>query len=148
MTSAAAKASEDFADREGLVQVASDSIEGLIDEYFDILPLEKTLIDDTVRVIIPSVRPTRRRPVVPTIEPSKEQQRDNYVKRLCDTLNGWAKNGPFIVQGRATVSAKPGTGTAILQKTRSGQIASALYSAPRRRLRQRIVTKGERTDGR
>jgi N-6 DNA Methylase len=124
VTSAAATARDDFADRAGLVQVASDSIEGLIDEYFDVLPLEKTLIDDTLRVIIPSVRPTRRRPVVPTIDPSKEQQRDNYIKRLCDTLNGWAKNGPFIVQGRATVSAKLGIGAVVLQKTRSGQIAS------------------------
>jgi hypothetical protein len=74
VASAAVKAGGDFADREGVVQVASDSTETLINEYFDILPLEKTLIDDTVRVIIPSVRPTRRRPVVPTIDPSKEQQ--------------------------------------------------------------------------
>lgn len=122
VTSAAAKAAEAFVDREALVRTVSDSIEGLVDEYFDILPLEKALIDDTVRVTIPSVRPTRTRPLVPTIEPSKEQQRDDYTKRLCDTLNEWAKN-PFVVQGRATASAKLGIGVAVLQKTRSGEVA-------------------------
>jgi hypothetical protein len=123
MTSTAAAAREHFVDREGLVRAASDSIETLIDEYFDILPMEKTLIEDTVRVIIPSVRPTRKRLVVPTIVPSNEKQRDDYTKRLCDTLNGWAKSGPFIVKGRATASVKLGIGVAILQKTRSGEAA-------------------------
>jgi N-6 DNA Methylase len=125
VTSTAAKASEDFSNREELVRVANESIEPLIDEYFDILPLEKILIDDTVRVIIPSVRPTRGRVYVPAIEPSKKKQRDDYTERLCDTLNGWAKSGPFIVQGRATASEKIGIGVAVLQKTRSGEVASA-----------------------
>ncbi len=123
VTSTAAKTSEDFADRKDLVWAATDPIETLIDEYFDILPVEKALIDDTVRVIIPSVRPTRNRPVVPTIEPSKEKQQDDYMKRLCDTLNSWAKNGPFIVQGRTLVSAKLGIGVAILQKTLAREAA-------------------------
>lgn len=115
---ASSKASEEFADREGLVQDASKFIDALIDEYFDILPLERALIDDTVRIIIPSARPTRKRQVVPTIQPSKEKQREDYTKRLCDTLNGWAKSGPFIVQGRATASEKLGIGVAVLQKVR------------------------------
>lgn len=124
VTSAAGKASDDFADREGLVKAASDAIETLIDEYFDILPMEKALINDTVRVIIPSVRPTRKRQVVPTIIPSNERQRDDYTKWLCDTLNGWAKNGTFIVQGRAIASGKLGIGVTVLRKTRAGTVAA------------------------
>src|SRR6202007_383407 len=81
VTSAATKASADFADREDIVRVASGSIETLIDEYFDILPLEKTLIDHSVQVIIPSVRPSRANPVIPTIKPSTDKQLDQYVKR-------------------------------------------------------------------
>lgn len=123
VTSAAAKGTEAFVDREALVRTATDSIERLIDEYFDILTLEKALIDDTMRIIIPSVRPTRTRPLVPTISPSKEQQRDDYTKRLCDTLNGWAKNGPFVVHGRSAASAKLGIGVAVLQKTLTGKLA-------------------------
>jgi type I restriction-modification system DNA methylase subunit len=126
VTAAAAKSTEHFADRADLVRGATDAIEPLIDEYFDILPLEKLLIDDTVRVIIPSVRPTRKRLVVPTIEPSTEKQRDDYTKRLCDTLNEWAKSAPFVVRGCTTTSAKLGIGVAILQKTPVGQAAGEL----------------------
>ncbi|MEK7406083.1 MAG: N-6 DNA methylase [Acidobacteriota bacterium] len=124
LTSAAARAGEDPLDRENLVRRVSESIEPRVEEYFDILPLEKMLIDDTVRVIIPSVRPTRKRRVVPTIEPSTEKQRDDYRKRLCDTLNGWAKSGPFIVQGWTAASAELGIGVAVLQKTRAGGVVA------------------------
>ena len=123
VTLAAAKSAEGFADRAHLVQDATESIERLIEEYFDILPLEKVLIDDTLRVIVPSVRPTRKRLDVPTVKPSKQGQRDDYTKRLCGTLNEWAKNGPFVVQGRATASEKLGIGVAILQKTLAGEVA-------------------------
>ena len=123
VTSAAANATEELVDREDLARVASDSIETLINEYFDILPLEKAVINDTIGVIIPSVRPTRKRPVVPTIDPSNEAQGDDYVDRLCETLNGWAKSGPFIVRGNADASAKLGIGVAVLQKVRIGGVA-------------------------
>ena len=125
VTSAMETATEPFVDREGVVRAVRGSTEALIDEYFDILPTEKVVIDDAVRVIIPSVRPTRRRPIVPTIDPSNEElQRDDYVNRLCETLNGWAKSGPFIVQGRADASARLGIGVAVLQKIRIGGVAS------------------------
>ena len=127
---ASAKASEDFCSkREELVRVAHESIEPLIDEYFDIIPLENILIDDTLQVIIPSVRPTRRRAYVPTIEPSKKKQWDIYTKRLCDTLNEWGKSGPFIVQGRATASEQLGIGVAVLQKIRASEVACAKPAA-------------------
>jgi len=47
MTSTAEEATGEFANRKALVQTASDSIEILIKEYFDILSIEKILIDDT-----------------------------------------------------------------------------------------------------
>ncbi len=124
VASVAVKAAEDFVDRENIVQVAGGSVEALIDEYFDILPLEKTLINDTLRVIIPSVRPTRANPIIPTIKPSTEAQQNQYVKRLCDTLNGWAKSGPFAVKGHAMVSSTLGIGVTVLQKVHSGEAAS------------------------
>ena len=90
------------------MRAATESIETLIEEYFDILPPENTLIDDTVRIIIPSVRPSRANPSIPTITPSTTQQQERYVRRLCDTINGWAKNGPVSVQGRAASSTNLG----------------------------------------
>ena len=125
VTSAAAHAAEAWVDRESLVRTTSDSIEVLIDEYFDILPAERAVINDTVRVIIPSARPTRKRRVVPTIEPSKRKQRDDYVNRLCETLNGWAQGGTYIVQGHAGASGKLGIGVAVLQKAHIAGAASA-----------------------
>jgi len=119
VTSTAERANKYLVDRESLVNRASECIEALIEEYFDILPLEKILIADTTGVIIPSVRPTRRRRVVPTIRPSTEKQRDDYTKRVCDVLNGWAKGGPFIVEGRSTVSPEIGIGVAVLEKNRA-----------------------------
>jgi len=124
VTSAAKEASRPLVDRGDIVQRATDSIESLIEEYFDVLPIEKTLINDTIRVIIPSVRPTRARRVIPTIQPSTEAQQNQYMKRLCDTLNGWSRGGPFVVQGHAAVSARLGVGVAVLQKTRVGTTAS------------------------
>jgi hypothetical protein len=125
VTSAAEQAAAPFVDRIGLVRVASESCEKLIDEYFDILAVENALIEDTVHVTIPSVRPTRARPLVPTIHPS-QQQRDSYMKRLCETLNTWARKGPFVIQGQSGASAQLGIGVAVLEKTRNDQAPSEL----------------------
>lgn len=124
VTSAARRVTEPLVDRNDTVQTASAAAEILINEYFDILPFEKTLIDDTVRVIIPSVRPSRANPTIPTIMPSTQRQQDQYVLRLCGTLNGWAKNGQLTVQGYATSSATLGIGVAVLRKQQKGEPAS------------------------
>ena len=124
VTAAAKEASGVLADRQDIMHVASGSIEILIHEYLDILPLEKTLVDDTVRIIIPSVRPSRANPIIPTIKPSTQKDQDLYVRRLCDTLNGWAKTGPVTVQGRAAGSSTLGIGVAILNRNRPGEVSS------------------------
>ena len=110
-------------DRDQLVRTASETIEPLLEEYFDILPTEKLLLQDTVRVVIPSVRPTRKRVTVPTIAQSTRDQRIAYKRRLCDTLNGWANGGSFLVQGRVLASGNIGFGLTILEKTPRGSFA-------------------------
>ena len=125
VTSASNAAADPFTDREGLVRDTGRSIEPLIDEYFDVIEAEKVLVEDTVRVIIPSVRPTRKRNEVPTIDPSREQQRQDYTQRLCDTLNSWAKGSRFTVRGRSMASANLGVGLAILHKTQDGPNSAA-----------------------
>jgi hypothetical protein len=124
VTSAAAKADDDFTNRKGIVQSADAAARNLVDEYFDVLPTEKVLVDDTIRVIVPSTRPSRNRQHVPTITPSKADQRNDYIRRLCDTLNGWAKGSAFVVQGSATASMNIGLGLVVLQKTRRGELTS------------------------
>jgi type I restriction-modification system DNA methylase subunit len=120
---ASKEAGHEFVDRRQIVRGAEHTIEPLINEYFDVAELEQKLVDDTVDVIIPSVRPTRQRRTIPTIEPSKPKHREAYVKRLCDTLNNWGKNSSFIVQGRPAGSMKLGVGITVLQKTSRGENA-------------------------
>lgn len=119
---AAAQADADFVDRAGIVRVASTKIEPLIEEYFDILPAEKALIEDTIRVTIDSTRPTRARPLVPTLIPATRTQQEAYRDRVCEMLNGWAKSGPFAVRGYVQGAALLGVGIAVLEKVERARV--------------------------
>lgn len=129
VTASAASASADFVDREGIVRQATAAIEPLIEEYFDVLPLEKLLIDDTVNVIIDSARPTRARPLVPTLKPSTKKQREAYCARLCCVLNGLAKGGLNRVRGRTDGSDDLGVGLTILEKVEDEVTRPAMPAA-------------------
>jgi hypothetical protein len=123
---AARQADSDLVDRSGIVRAASAKIEPLVEEYFDILPLEKLLIEDTVNIIIKSTRPTRARPLVPTLKPASPAQQQAYLARLCEMLNGWAKSGPFAVRGQVKGSESLGVGIAILEKVERARAAEAM----------------------
>ncbi|MGA7500261.1 MAG: N-6 DNA methylase [Isosphaeraceae bacterium] len=125
VTSAAGRARGDFVDRAGIVREASSAVEPLIQEYFDILPLEELLIDDTIKVTIPSIQPTRQRMPVPTVQPSSKAQRLAYRDRVCEMLNGWAKGGDYIVWGTQSASEGLGIGMVVLEKVRRSEPVSA-----------------------
>ncbi len=108
-------------DREGIIVQAQAEAEKLVEEYFDIDSVEKMLIEDTNKLIIPSVRPTRKRVNVPTIQPSSTKQREAYTQLLCDTLNSWAKGGEYQVSGRASANPFAGVGLVVLEKLRRGE---------------------------
>ena len=76
--------------------------EKLVEEYFDVDDIERMLIADTDTIIIPSVRPTRAHPDVPTIRPTNDEHRAMYIRLLCDTLNDWA-NTAYQVHGQTAV---------------------------------------------
>jgi hypothetical protein len=116
VTVAARKSSVDFADREGIIRSADAETCPLIDEYFDVHPLEKLLVEDTLKVTIPSIQPTRRRMPVPTVTPSSVPQREAYRDRVCAMLNDWAKRGKYKVRGTVYGSDTMGIGMAVLEK--------------------------------
>lgn len=116
MTGVASRAGDFLGDRKGLIAEASNSINSLLYEYFDVLPNEKTLVEETLSVLAPSIRPTRNRKIIPTIEPSTEVQRDHYLARLCSTLNEWSSRSPYEVGGQVVASLKLGFAIAVLQK--------------------------------
>ena len=110
------QATSNFLTREHAIQTATAAIEPLIYEYFDVLALEALLIEDTIRIIIPSIQPTSARMPVETVKPASATQSETYRKRLCDMLNQWGKRGRKSVRGKVLRSEKFGIGIVILEK--------------------------------
>lgn len=119
-------ADADFVDRSRIVQDAAAEIEPLVEEYFDVVPPDKFLIEDTVNTIIPSTRPTRARPGVPSVMPATQSARQAYLDRLCLVLNGWAKQGPFGVRGQVQGSDLLGIGLAVIEKVEHSQMTEPM----------------------
>lgn len=120
------KAKGSFMDRSAIVDNATAKIEPLMYEYFDIQPLEKILIEDTINVILPSIQPNQKRMPVPTMQASTADQREVYMERVCDMLNMWAKNGHFMVRGKTFASDKLGIGVAVLEKVHRSEAKSPM----------------------
>jgi hypothetical protein len=135
--------------RTEIVQRAQAQAEVLVNEYFDINDIERILIFDTNTTIIPSTRPSRARPGVPTILPGRPADYADYVKVLCDTLNGWASK-EFQVHGRPVADGRIGVGMVVLEKTRLSQSPRYLDGATKNVLEtlhqlQRGAAKGRGT---
>ena len=105
------------------VESATAEIEPLIEEYFDIQPLEKILIEDTLNVIISSIQPTQNRMPVPTVRHSTIEQQKAYMKLVCGMLNQWSKNEQQTVRGSTTTSNRLGIGMVALEKTIKSETA-------------------------
>jgi len=141
VTNAAKKASQDFADRSELVRQTQELVNKLIEEYFDIDDVERMLISDTAKIIIPSIRPSRRKQNVPTIKQSSVELRFSYTSLLCDRLNGWAKQ-EYRVRGKTMADSSIGVGMVVLEKTSrkkesdqfpatDGELLNAIYQLQR-----------------
>ena len=107
---------DNFMARSNAIQAATDAIAPLVDEYFDIQPSERILIEDTINILLPSIQPSQRTMPVPTVTPCAADQHAAYVNRVCDTLNMWAKTGQYVVRGDMISSAELGIGIAKLEK--------------------------------
>ena len=105
-----------FMARGNAISEATNRIADLVDEYFDIQPSERVLIRDTNDILIPSIQPSQKTMPVPTVAPITDGQQSVYVERVCDTLNSWAKDGPYMVRGDMIASARLGIGIAKLEK--------------------------------
>ncbi|MEL6406522.1 MAG: N-6 DNA methylase [Chloroflexota bacterium] len=116
ITNAMDKAGDVWTDREAVISEAQDKINPLVFEYFDILPTERILIEDTINIIIPSFRPSIRSRSIPTIEPSSTEAMDTYTSRVCDTLNSWIRRSSSRVVGASKRSLDMGVGLVVLEK--------------------------------
>lgn len=107
---------ESFLSRSNEIENATEQIAPLIDEYFDVQPSEKLLIEDTIHVLIPSIQPSQRRMPVPTVKASSPSQQNTYVSSVCESLNKWTKNGEYVVRGSVSSSTNLGIGIARFEK--------------------------------
>lgn len=113
---ASQRASQNFMTRMAVVEQATDQIEPLILKYFDLQPSEESLIEDTLRVTIPSIQPRHTTMPVPTVVHSSASLRQSYIERLCKTLNGWISKSAQQVRGRSIASDKLGLGLVVLER--------------------------------
>ena len=118
---ASEQSASSFIERDFAVASASAEVEPLIEEYFDIQPLDKHLIADTINIVVPSVQPTPKRMPVPTLQISTDEQCRVYTERVCATLNGWATSREFKVRGSSLVSGALGLGAVLLEKCRRSE---------------------------
>lgn len=119
---ASKQSDENFLQRSLAIETASAKIEPLIEEYFDVQPQEKLLIEDTLNVIIDSIQPTQKRMPVPTVSYSSNDDQIAYKDRLCDMLNFWAKGSDSAVRGIVDRSGALGIGIAVLEKVEKAQL--------------------------
>jgi hypothetical protein len=149
VTKAANEASQQFSDREGIVRRTRQSVANLIEEYFDIDDIERMLLTDTAKIIIPSVRPSRSQPNVATVKQSNDTFRASYTRLLCDRLNGWAKQ-EYQVHGKTVADSSIGVGMVVLEKTSRHEQPAQLSATDGALLRaidglQRTAAKGHGT---
>jgi hypothetical protein len=120
VTSATKAASRQWANRDSITASAKKATSKLISEYFDVSAAEAALIEDTNRVIIPSSRPTRKRPDVPTLVHAVDSRRQAYTTRLMALLNQHAFKAGHEVHGEQYGDDGAGVGIVVLEKTRKG----------------------------
>lgn len=113
---ASKQAAKNLLTRNNAIENATAEIEPLIEEYFDIQPLEKLLIEDTLNIVIPSIQPSQTKMPVPTVRHSSDTQQTAYMKRVCSMLNKWGKNSQHIVRGIMASSGTLGIGMVVLEK--------------------------------
>lgn len=118
---AARKVATAFVDRASVVQSCVAAMSALIYEYFDIDPVERILVEDTVNVLMRSTRRRKANELIPTLQMSTKSVRDEYTRVLCETLNEWASGSGYVLVGSVLTSPLSGIGVLVLDKVKKGR---------------------------
>ena len=114
-----AKAPLNLTEREHEVAAAKRDIEPLVFEYFGVTTTEKILIDDTLKVFIPSSTPGRLDGDIPTLDDSSPEERADYAKQLCQTLNNWGRGKGLRLSAQGRIAKNFGLSLLILTKAKT-----------------------------
>ena len=108
---------ENLLERQSEIANVKRSIEELVNEYFDVLPPEAVLVDDTSMVIIPSIQPTYRKMPVETVKPASFTDFKKYQETLCGLLNRWGGTSGESVSSQVISSSEMGIAIAVVTKS-------------------------------
>jgi hypothetical protein len=120
LQSTAEQSANSLIGRAETIDVARRAIQPLIYEYYDIDAADAILIEDTVRVWMPSAIPSRGTRNIPTLRRSRPAERIAYADRLCATLNRWAECGPYRIVAEIIAPGESGTGLVALRRAAAG----------------------------
>lgn len=110
-------ASKLVSNRPSIVRATQSEFDSLIYQYFDIDDHERMLVEDTDKVVIPSILPHSASTDLPTLKVSTAASRRAYADLLCEILNDWAARGRYHLY--ATISALPDSGVGAIAVHRS-----------------------------
>jgi len=111
-----AKAPLDLPEREHEIAAAKREIEPLVFEYFGVTATERILIEDTVKLFIPSSTPSTLDGEIPTLDDSSEQERAEYARQLCQTINTWGRGKGQLLSARGCIAERLGLSLLVLTK--------------------------------
>ncbi len=114
-----AKAPLNLTEREYEVAAAKREIEPLVFEYFGVTDTERIRIEATVRLFIPSSTPGTLDGEIPTLDDSSGDERSEYARQLCQTINTWGRGKGQLLSARGCIAEKLGLSLLVLTKGRT-----------------------------
>jgi hypothetical protein len=114
-----AKAPLNFTAREIEVADAKREIEPLVFKYYGVSATEQILIEDTVKLFIPSSTPGTLDGDIPTLDDSGLYERMAYAGQLCQTINTWGRGKGLLLSARGCIAEELGLSLLILTKGKS-----------------------------
>lgn len=97
------------------IQQESENFDELVYAYYGVDAWERALIEDTVKIWIPSATP-RRSSAIPAIDPASATNREEYLKLLLEVLNTWSRSSGKKLSGN--VIGSPTTALALVRLKR------------------------------
>jgi len=105
--------------RESLVSKAKQEIRDYVYEYYEIVPWEAKLIEDTVNIFAKSATPSSLdSKELYTLVTTKFEHRKAYTELFCKSINTWCRRAPFKVSASVQVAPELGLGLLTLTKSR------------------------------
>jgi len=106
-----------------------ETLNTLVNSYFELSEEEIMLVKDTVEVIEPSSTPSSKAKRIETLRNPDHAERKQYADTLCSTLNEWAKRGPWRVSAALTIAQNQGMALVTLKKSDKSMPASEQKAA-------------------